>query len=420
MAATSAEPYNPSFLFVQDPNRFGGMQEDYLQRSARAIAEASKRIRSARENKEDLKALFFELIADFSKIRGEIAKDHKTNQADSFGKRRDRNNNPKDITQFSDIVLGEKYQKYLSKMLGVFSQHLKQMELPRTPGKFKSEHVIKDEGSCLNSTYSIEVLTGAELAAKGYCGDLFDVLPPSLRKEKEYTLEEVQECIKIFSEFKKTSPEEYHKKRVFKALMRLNSPELCPSPAAFGIPPAMVRKVFPPKEADKILGNMKSLYVIGTLETEIAGKMKKMTTYLTWMYENHEWLTQKDPAHHPIERMKQFSKVMILHQDYSEIQETLDVIAEAFVKAVTWERGTQSIEELKDTMALLMFLATQDMRDERGTAAENEWLEASIYGSFSDLEFSIDRAENMVDLEAFTHPLFSDFKAEYHRIVHVR
>ena len=69
-------------------------------------------------------------------------------------------------------------------------------------------------------------------------------------------------------------------------------------------------------------------------------------------------------------------------------------------------------------MAHFCFLATHNIRDVRGTAAENEWMERAIYLSH---KFDISTPQNqMVDLEAFANPLFSDFSKVYHKMVEVK
>jgi hypothetical protein len=66
-------------------------------------------------------------------------------------------------------------------------------------------------------------------------------------------------------------------------------------------------------------------------------------------------------------------------------------------------------------MALLTYLLVHNMRDTRGSAAENEWLTHSIYGALN-VKISED-PNKLQDLEAFAHPLLFDFVNTYKNMV---
>lgn len=410
--------YQPRFIIDQDPLRFGGQQADYLAKAEEAINATRDRIISARENGENLRDLFFELIADLSKRRMQIARDHGTRNWEEFGKRRDQHY----PSHVSNIILAGVYEKYNQKILSFLSRYLKEMESKESPGQFKKEWKVEEKCDGRISTLQIEVLNQKELAQKGYASDPHSFLPPYISREKlqdpkfnEWSMEEIEEYRKKFLQFKNEEPENYKKRKMSSTLYRLS--EQCPSPGFLRIPPGLIREKYSREDADRILGNMKSLFVIATLRTEVDKKLFAMTHYITWMYENQEWLEKKDPAHHPIQRMFQHSKVMVLHQDEYSIEKTLQEISKIFETTVSWTKDKKSLQQLKDSMALFYHLATHNIRDMRGGAAENEWLEHAIYRSLK-VKLSTD-STRIADLEAFVNPLFSTFKKVYDEITHL-
>lgn len=409
--------YQPSYIVNQEPNRFGGKQDDYLAKAEEAIQAASDKITTCREQGGDLKKLFFEIIADLSQKRAQIAKEHSTEDAENFGKRREAEYPGR--VQF--LVLTKAYKEYNKKILSVLAVYLKKME--ESPGKFKKEFEIEDKFNGKLSKLKIEVLNAQDLTAKGYNiapkAYIQTYLPDgSLNKlmdeNHQWTKPEIEDYHERFRQFKKDFPEEYRKWKMANVLIGLN--KQCPSPGVLGIRPELVRSRYSKEDADEILGNMKSMHVIVTLRTELNGKLYPLTQYITWMYENQAWIEEKRPSEHPIERMKLCSKVMLFHQDEFLINETLQEISKIFETAVTWNQEKQTLQELKDTMAYLDYLATHNIRDVRGTAAENEWLEAAVYRSLK-VQPTIEQKERMMDLEAFSNLFFSKFREVYNQNV---
>lgn len=404
--------YNPSFIVNQEPNRFGDKQEDYTQRARQIIQDTANKISMCKGKGGDLKALFFEIIADLSQKRNEIAKDHQTEDYQNFGKRRDAFY-PGHV---SDLWLAKPYEKYNKQLLKRLSFYLKEMD-PSHKGHFKEKHTIKENYLGRTTELTIEVFDMAGLFAKGYGkGDYFPA-EISIKvladiKDHEWSEEKILDYRNRFKKFKTDSPQNYQNWRFTEIFIRMN--QLFPSPANQGISPSVVLQAYPKEKAGILIGNMKSRIVHVILRTNVNQKMYRMTDYLTWMYENFAWLNEKNLNHHPIQRMQERSTCGLLHQDEFLIEDTLKEVSSLFEKAVSWDRNTQSLQDLKDLMKPYWFVNVHNMRDVRGLAAENEWLEQAI---FLALDVKMTRkSEELVDLIALANPLFSDFCTEYDRV----
>lgn len=127
---------------------------------------------------------------------------------------------------------------------------------------------------------------------------------------------------------------------------------------------------------------------------------------------------KKDPDFHPVAEMQRKSKVYLLHQDAFLIQKTLEEIANIFKAAVLWDPTTQKIKDLKDSLGLFCYLSAHNMRDVRGSASENEWLEQAIVLSHN-LTMTSD-SKKVADLEAFANPFLSDFIKVYDQMTDIK
>lgn len=412
MDSRSVTTYNPSYIIDQFPDSFGSNQDDYLAKSQEIIDKTAERISAARSNGEDLQKLFFEIIADLSAHRAQIAKDHGTDKAENFGKRREQL--PGNI---SILSMQGKYAAYNTKILNYFAKYLMQMALPN--GQFEKERTFTSKCNNKKSTLTIKVMTNEDMSNQGYFTNANEYYPSYIKHEEmellrtgKKVLDEdyVKEYGDKFRKFKTEQPENYFKWR--ECTTNAQCLKRFPSPAFYGLTPQQVMQQFPKEEADFIIDNMKTLHVRIVLRTEIDGKLYRMTDYFTWMYETQQWLTNKDPRHHPVERMKKMSKVIMLHQDMLLIEDTLKGVAKIFEANVKWDKNTQTLEELKESMAQMLYLLTHDVRDVRGTSSEDEKLEYSLYKSLG-LVCEQNLKEKTVDLEAFAKPMFADFKKEY-------
>ncbi len=378
--------YNPTYIVQQNPSRFGGKQPDYLARANRVIDQAATRIRMVKSAGGDLVKLFFEIIATLSRERGQIARDHGTEEARNFGRRRDQ---ARPHAIYALPVEGY-YKKYGEQMLTRLHDRVQAMELKETPGKFKKKECIPDGCPNRQFRWDIEVLDNQDFVARGWSFQDKRPLPfhvsQALTEAEAFLPDESEppETLKklknVFKKWKTEQPELYQIMTTRLALGKFIEIE------------------------GKKSEPLNSIWIHATARGEINGKLYGLTRYLCRMNANE-----------PLNRMITHSKIMLIQQDVHLIEETLQEIAEIFACTVTWEKDKDIPQELKSRMALLMFLASHNMRDIRGTAAENEWLESAIYRSL-DMPFSKDES-CMVDLEAFANPLFSDFAKRYDRIV---
>ncbi len=405
--------YNPTYIINLDPDRFGGKQEDYLTRTRQIIGDVAKKITQAIENEGDLTALFFEIIEQVSQKRAEIAKDHGTLDAEKFGRKRDREL----PGRVSILALGQVYKKYNVKIIEYLSKYLWEMD-----AESKKEYVIEEDDHLFKSRLKIEINTAMELKERGCFEEDFNAHMPlgiSLDDIDDLKLEDVeavQNYHERFRQYKNEQPERYKVRKMDCMLAKLN--EIFPSPISLGIPPQLVHILYPEDEASFILDNLRSRYVHATVEVEIGDKSFGLTDYWTWMYEDGNWLESKQMQFHPINRMKRCSKIMMLHQDEYDIQPLLNEISKIFIKAITWNKEKQSVNELKEIMAQLWYFSIHNMCDVRGSAACTEIFHHAIYQSLG-LKYHFDEENLMLDLEAFSKILFSDFQESYRNNIRI-
>jgi hypothetical protein len=259
------------------------------------------------------------------------------------------------------------------------------MEIKETPGKFKKYDFIKEECLKRQFQFEVEILSHEEITSYKNLSPIPRYVCLAMTEAEQFEHEcEPPETLKklkeAFKKFKAEQPKTYQYITMQFALKKF-------------------------AELEK--GNVdpqKSIWIRATARAQIKGKLCALTRYLC-----------RINADDGLSKMLTNSKVMLMQQDVHLIEDTLQESAEIFACAVKWEKEKDSRQELKDQMSLLMFLLSHNMRDIRGTASGNEWLESPIYSAL-DVPFST-AADCMVDLESFANPLFSDFRKAYDRIV---
>lgn len=445
MQATN--PYNPTFVFSQSPSKYGNKQEDYLERANLAIHETAKSIRNHKNNHGDFRQLFFELLAQLGHLRGKIAQDHGSENPGLFGCRRDAYY----PGMISTLVLGGPFTKYGVHTLQLLGKYLQSMQNP--DGTFERKELkIEDQCEGKTSTLAIEILNDEDLKTQGYKEDPSTCLPLTLKNHKriwQLNLDhpEVKKYREGFREFKQANSSSYCARKMAHATQNINRINYCPAPIDVKYDQStrnlilkqilsqasiesrfqaeqlfekidekqLLRDYFP-KNRKEVLGNRKSHYVHVLLRTQVDGKLYSMLNYITWMYEKEEWITHKNPRHNPVKRMIERSKVMLIHQDEYLIEPTLQETAKVFEKAVMWDRNSQDLQTLKNTMAHFCYLFSLAHPFVRGSAAVREWLEEAIYQSL-DVKHTYDKNNVMLDLEAFANGLFSQFQEAYNEKV---
>lgn len=113
--------------------------------------------------------------------------------------------------------------------------------------------------------------------------------------------------------------------------------------------------------------------------------------------------------------MVQCSTMLLIHQDPFLVEETLPEIAKFFADAVLWDG--KEIADLKEKIAKFRYLFAHTTPFSRGSASIAEWFEQILY-QFHGFEVDYNN-EVMIDLEAFSSPLWSDFIAKYPEMIRI-
>lgn len=403
--------YSPSTYIVQRaPARFGLNQVDYQRRANCVISMALRKIEETPKTETDLSGLFFELLSDFEKVRQKIALDHGSEFAERFGTRRDREGTQDHYYTFLDSV----YEEYGKKILQSFAEKMRSMNLEK---KSSEKKVIREEGSCMNKMYSfeLEILESTEIARLGWDRppeeEKLKDFPGALFQKREKQGYLSQEDAAIFKqklkEFKTKHPDAYKHTRMSSYLIKLQS--------EFPSPPVVLKDGKPAITGNG--ANLKSFFALATLRLEVetedpldATKTKKslfgFSQYLTWLY--------RDFHRDPVDRMLEFSTVMLCHQDNYLIESSLKEISKIFAKCILSERT--NLQEIKNLCALFRLYFANCMPDERGSVAEAEWFETTMYQFHR--YFIKYKNDKLVDLEAF-HLLPPKFMEQYEKMVEI-
>ncbi|MBM3207895.1 MAG: hypothetical protein FJZ57_04745 [Chlamydiae bacterium] len=147
-------------------------------------------------------------------------------------------------------------------------------------------------------------------------------------------------------------------------------------------------------------------FAIGSLKYSIdCEESKILTKYITYIASDHNNSEEKI-----LRKINTRPIILLGHQDVTDIEHTLNDAKKLFKQALSW-----SIEEgvtfLKETVGAMMYLLAHNHREARGSAAESEWIERSIYQAHNfDMVCTQDR---MPDLIAFSKFDMDEFLTEY-------
>ncbi|HLB53271.1 MAG TPA: hypothetical protein VJK48_06170 [Chlamydiales bacterium] len=364
-----------SYVESKWPGRYGNQQEDYIKRTTQATLEIVKELPS---KKNDLQAFFFRCLEDLGKLRRQIAQDHQTLNAETFGKRREDETVPCEFT-----ALGAQYKEYNQKIIDSVHQHFLDMYLG---AERQTARILQDKSLGRCSRFQIRVLEQRDIVEQKWCIPLG--VEPEFRSKKEPVEEKIKiEAItdrRLLKDLKERQPALYERERMC-ALLYYNN------------------VYFPAVKGQTCLYNG---YILGTSELEINGKMRVLSQYLTWL----SW----DDQENVFDRMKRCATMVILHHDLFEIEETLKDVAKIFEQAVLWNSKEESLEELKNRVGLFRYELAHAMPFVRGSSAVGEMFEAALYWYHG---FSNFRHFKPVDLEALTALLLTDYLKTYHEIV---
>ena len=392
--------YNPTYMICHK-SHFGYRQHDYLKRSRDLILKTKKSIQDAVKSKQDLSALFFDLLSLLAKERKQIAFDHETPAAKEFGVRRDSEG----LSDLAYTYFAAGYQEYGDRILILLKGLLSQMQ--RDQKRFiQKKYFAKSCALGCESSIELEVFENEDLKRTNwfvpFAGTTMpDYFPQELINKRELSPEEEVQVFQALTRLRKEEPGIHD--RVSKSTLFMEMQRDCLSPI----------KVGQTEELATWVGNpayFKSLYVIATTSFKINGKHLPLYQYVTWLYRDPE-----HPEEDLLDRMVKNSIVTVIHQYHWHLPEMLQEMASAFQKAVLWDR--RDLFELKKLMALFRY-GLVCMPFARGTAAITEWLEAALY-EYHGVQFQCDR-DRMIDLEAYVHPFFSDFLEVYNSMYNLQ
>jgi hypothetical protein len=375
-----ADSYNPMYIISKDKERFS-QQEDYLQKARQIIEMGQSLIKASFPGNE--RELFSSLLSYFSKARASLAKQHNTENAEDFGLRRDQQERGA-----HSILLKDAYEEcgkqVLSWMKKTLLEEMVQMGSSGALKIIKESHAVRerfldcesglyfelfspkqvDKWSRFSEKSNLEYYVPHEVLQKKERGE------PLSKKEQRLINQAVQKIQALYPDYN-----ESHDMNFVLQLMDWES--------ASGI-------------------NASDCYLIrATTSLKMKGNVHFLTRYNVLLH-------QEDT----LETMEKLG-VVLLHQDVSLIQETLDEAATVFQNILKW--NGKDLSSLQDQMALLTYLLVHNMRDARGSAAENEWLTHAVYGALN-VKISED-PNKLQDLEAFAHPLLFDFVNVYKNMI---
>lgn len=389
-----------SYITRQDPQHYGGQQEDYAKRMEEVLQDGLKMTQEAVKEKKDLKQLFFTLLDLFANVRHEIANARGTEEAELFGRKRMDCIEDVNITPFNG-----QYSGFNGRMIAVFQKILKGA-IPIKGEPDQKKFIVKETCLGRQCSFEVEVLTKKEIVER------------QLDKTSHSDTEKVQRTLPFDAKIDKIDNRNHPPKEEERMILNAFNKHLktikekFPDYYAYGRMSYVLQGLnatYPSPEISMVLGkriikgnpyHAKSMYIVGKARIEIDSKMYALGEVVTWTYQ--------DFSTDPVERMEN-SVAFILHQDRFLIDPTLNEIASIFEKAVLWERS-KDLEGLKDNTALLRYLFAYAMPFARGSASVGEIFEKLTF-LFHDYVCK-HNPDTMGDMEAFTAPLWSTFRKE--------
>ncbi|MCK4934738.1 MAG: hypothetical protein KAR79_04040 [Simkaniaceae bacterium] len=327
------------FIVNQQPSKFGGFQVDWEEKSQAIISQMGGKMRMLRMIKrEDYKPVFYTLLEEFERLRGEIAHQHETPAAEKFGMRRDRIGTP----PFHQTFLDREYQGYGKKLLRKQYMHY----LRNLDGATSKSWSYED------SKVEVEIFRKEDVRLDP---STFPKTPPGASKSER---DLATRCFKI------KHPKEF---QVYKRFAMLQT----------------IERAYPSSE------HPKSFFVSMKIRHLIEGKMYLMTEFLSWGV--------GEPTSDTFVKMPANSSVCMVHMDKLLINETLPKVAEVFDRIMKWDGGDQ--KNLKEMIAEFKWRLAPCMPDDRGTSSIAEWFEQSSNVSYGLEQVKYDDSQ-MMDLEA--------------------
>ncbi|HEX2582543.1 MAG TPA: hypothetical protein VHL30_00310 [Chlamydiales bacterium] len=348
--------YQPSYITERVPLFYGGKQEEYLEMAENAIASGVTLISEELKNKTDPAIIYHRVVQSLQDARHQIALRHQPEKAHLFGMRRDNPNTHQDSYVTACTGLYGQYEEYNEKYLDQLTKILHR--IPHDLKTFqKTSITVSETVMGKKSSFEIELLDMSELTRRKFTEipseqELHQALGITDKSPVEITHD-----YNLMNRLKLEHKEIYDRININGMLGEIN--KSFPSPAMEG------------KVKSALRFERKNIYVLATLRLELEPKKTFcLARHLTWMYQN--W--QEDP----IDRMKQHSVDYVIHQDPFLIERTQNACSQIFADILAWDR-TESLEVLKDRVALLRFVYGNSMPCSRGDGSVGDWLELAIY-----------------------------------------
>ncbi len=364
------QSYNPTYITSRDKERFT-QQEDYLQRSRHIIQEGARLIKD--------EPSFFSLLAYLSRERASLAQDHKTECFEDFGLRRDLQERGSHCVLLKDV-----YEQCGKEVFSWMNESLEQM-ISMKQGSFKilkKQYQLEESFLGCKSTLSFEIFNPKQVEKWSDFSEKSNLeayVPLGVLEKQEIgeplSKKEQKEIDQAEKQIKALYPNENEAHDMSFVLQMM--------------------------DWDGVAISAAECYLIkATLFIQMNNKTYPLTRYNMLLPVSHAEVRER-------------LGVVLLHQDVSLIQETLEEAEDVFNGIMKWD-GIH-LEDLQNQMALLTYVLVHNMRDTRGSAAENEWLTHAIYKALQ-VEVLSD-PNKLQDLEAFARPMLSDFVKAYRNIV---
>lgn len=330
-----------NYVFNHFPNKYGSNQPNFVRRSEALSSTTSTLIKRAVERIDDLEELFHQTLQKLSDARKQIAKEHKTIDAESFGKRRDG-------ADFNDIAAGSYIsQEYVARIIATVQSDLfkllpfnpKRMQCPSEPflgrRSLISYEILKRQNKTqwrhkYTRLVHLHVCSLSGVSIHDYPFNMDGVL--NLSKNKI-----------AMENLKKNAPLNYKKFKL---------------DACF--------KDF----IEQYPLSRKSDFILATVRLELNEKMFAVSQFFINFPEASE-------DHLRIEAMKNRSAVLIVHQDPFLIEPMMKDIAIIFAQVIRCPSNDQ--KSIKSQMTLFKYQFSVAMPFFRGTAAISEWFEKALY-----------------------------------------
>ncbi|MES2199459.1 MAG: hypothetical protein V4489_04760 [Chlamydiota bacterium] len=392
--------YNPTYIRARVSDRFTN-QQDYLNRARHIISSTAKTIANARH--KNAREVFFQILGFLSLKRHAIARLHQTEDADEFGLRRDLRESHFIHTLFLGgdpyTECGESIAVWLKQGFSKIANQVPDLPLTR-------KGTYQQQVDCLGykSRLLFEICDIPDFSkwrnvkkviiSKCFSGEIKNSLLDALNKGRAFSEEE---------------------RKMFKGAVLLCCKEDLEIRNNVDML-AVLKRINAKKEELEVLDSWPphpeyyGFMLRATASISMNGTMQPLTTYnaLIYMKEN-----SKLDYSNPICKVR---CLFLLHQPPELIQTTLECAVEVFQKIMDWDGN--DLNALQEQMGLLTYLLVHNMRDVRGSAAETEWFTYAIYEALD--VFVTTNEAYLQDLEAFSHPLLSEFIDRYKMLYSLR